>query len=461
MKAFAACLLLAIAAVLLLSATGQPAAAVEVDVIAGGGKHTCILTDASGVKCWGLNTSGQLGDGTVVNRTRPVDVDGLTNRVAAISAGFDHTCAMTANGRARCWGRNDGRLGGLAPDGMARTTPLDVCADDACVTSLSNVDALAAGGSHTCALLRDGSVKCWGNNEDGQLGNGTRTRSPTPVEVGGLADVVAVGAGTSHTCALTAAGAVVCWGSNGEGQIGDERACGMRCSAPSPVTGLDSGVAAISVAGLHACALTTGGAVRCWGFNFDGQVGTGTSGTIYTTPANVSGLDSGVAAISANGGFRGHTCALTSAGRLQCWGDNAEGQLGDGSTTDRYTPVEVPGLSDVVRVAAGDAHTCALTGAGEMLCWGNNASGQLGDGTNTDRTSPVPVAGLAETPGDANCDGSVNSIDAALVLQFSARLLVSLACAGGADADLDGDVDAIDAALILQFTAGLLNSLPP
>jgi alpha-tubulin suppressor-like RCC1 family protein len=358
-----------------------------VQAIAAGGSHTCALTSGGGVKCWGDNGFGQLGDGTSADKNSPVDVVGLGSGVQVIAAGGNHTCALTSGG-VKCWGDNGfGQLGdGTSAD--KNSSPVDVAGLG------SGVQAIAAGGSHTCALT-SGGVKCWGDNGVGQLGDGTSADKSTPVDVLGLGSgVQAMAVGGNHTCALTSGGGVKCWGDNDYGQLGDGTSADKR--TPVDVAGLGSGVQAIAAGGNHTCALTSGG-VKCWGWNESGQLGDGTSGSgaDKNTPVDVAGLGSGVQAIAAGGN---HTCALTSGG-VKCWGDNYRGQLGDGTLAGKNTPVDVLGLgSGVQAIAAGDnflySHTCALTSGGGVKCWGANDYGQLGDGTTASKSTPVDVAGL-------------------------------------------------------------------
>ena len=459
------CALTALLATVLVS-SGQDSAFAhplsDVIRLAVGGGHTCAIDTAAALRCWGENEDGQLGDGTTVDRAVAGDVLGLTTGIAAVVTGASHTCALTTAGGLKCWGWNrygqlgNGMLTGLAPN----PTPVDVLEAD--------VAAVAAGGVHTCSTDTSGGVQCWGRNRFGQVGNGLLcVLCPTPSGVLGLtAPIASVAAGGKHTCALTEAGELSCWGDNTFGQLGVEAAdvCidalleETPCSTtPVAVPGFVDGVDSVSTGFSHTCIVSGAGRALCWGANDSGQLGDGTL-TSRISPREVSGLASGVAAVAAGGR---HTCALTGAGSVQCWGENRAGQLGDGTTTNRAAPVAVLGLNGVIAVAAGFEHTCALTSSGEVSCWGTNVFGQLGDGSSSSRTSPVGV--LAERKvalGDVNCDGNVSATDATLILQLVAGLVSSLLCQDAADADLSGDVNAIDATLVLQLTAGLIDTLP-
>ncbi len=347
-------------------------------LVAGGNGHSCAVTSAGGVKCWGANDAGQLGNNSSTDSHVQVDVVGLSSGVSAISAGRFHSCALTDAGAVKCWGGYDSLV------------PVDVAGLS------SGVVALASGWSHDCVVTSAGGAKCWGVNSYGQLGDGSTTHSlSNPVDVTGLtAGVAAVAAGPSHTCALTGAGGVKCWGANFFGQLGNNSSTDSQ--VPVDVIGLSSSVVAIASTANGNCVVTSAGGVKCWGNNGSGQLGNN-SVSYYgsTIPVDVVGLSSGVVALAAApDGI--HNCALTSAGGVKCWGSNAYGQLGDNSTTDRYTPVDVVGLSSgVVAIGSGYAHTCALMNTGAAKCWGQNRwYGQLGNNTTDDSSAPVPVTGF-------------------------------------------------------------------
>ncbi|HEY1738735.1 MAG TPA: Calx-beta domain-containing protein, partial [Acidimicrobiia bacterium] len=302
---------------------------------------------------------------------------------SSVVGGALHSCALTTTGGVECWGNNaDGELGNGSV--TASTVPVNV-------TGLaSGVVALAAGAWHTCALLRSGGVECWGDNELGQLGDGTTTNRTTPVSVYGLASgVAAVSAGQLHTCVLRSAGGVECWGYNGDGELGNGTTTDE--AVPVAVSSLTAATQ-VSAGGYHTCALTSDGAAHCWGANDFGDLGDGTT-TTRTVPMTVVGLDDGVATIAAGGLY---TCAVTDAGGAQCWGYNRDGELGDGTGVDSDQPVDVAGLtSGMANIAAGLAHTCAVTIAGAAECWGDGEDGDLGDGADAMSLAPVAVNGLS------------------------------------------------------------------
>lgn len=365
-----------------LGSSSTTVVSTQAAVLAAGDYHSCMITTAGGVKCWGDNGYGQLGNGTTTDSTTPVDVSGLTSGVTSVAAATNQTCALTTAGGVKCWGWNSyGELGDNTT--TQRSTPVDVSG------LTSGVAAITVGSHHACALTTTGGVKCWGYNTWGQLGDDTSTERHTPVDVSGLTSgIAAIAAGDSHTCAVTTTGGVKCWGRNGYGQLGDNTTTAR--STAVAVSGLTSGVSAIGAGYSHSCALTTAGGVKCWGDNGRGQLGDNTT-TSHSTPVDVSGLTSGVSAIAvADASFN---CALTTAGGVKCWGRNDYGQLGDNSTTERHTPADVSGLtSGAAGIAAGGYHACAKTTTGSVKCWGRNSDGQLGDATTTQRLTPVTVS---------------------------------------------------------------------
>ena len=296
----------------------------------------------------------------------------------AVAAGSQHTCAIMTDKTVKCWGDNFWRQVG---DGTKtdRNTPVTV-------VGVSGASAISAGDRHTCVIVAGGQVKCWGDNGYGALGDGTLTERLTPVTVAGVSAATGLTLGSFHSCAIVG-GQVKCWGLNVYGQLGD----GTKTNRPTPVsvTGL-TGVTALGAGTSHTCAVLTGGSAKCWGKNLMGQLGDGTT-VDRSTPAPVSGL-TGVAQLTAGYEF---TCALLTNGQVKCWGSNKEGELGDGTVTARLTPVTVSGLTGATNISAGYANACVLLGNGQAKCWGNNYNGALGDGTTTNRTTPVTVAALS------------------------------------------------------------------
>ncbi|PYP50531.1 MAG: chromosome condensation regulator RCC1 [Gemmatimonadetes bacterium] len=348
--------------------------------VSAGSGHACGLTPAGAAYCWGYNGYGDLGNGANTSTTTAVPVSGgLTFATVSVGDGVatlgQHTCGLTGAGAARCWGYNAfGQLGNGTTSPSA--TPIAVSG------GLTFV-AVSAGGTHTCALTSAGAAYCWGANASGNLGDSTRTDSKTPVLVSGGLTFGTVSSGEAHTCAVTAAGAAYCWGFNFDGELGD----GTTTNRSTPVA-VSGGLsfAAVSSGGQHTCGITPAGAAYCWGNNGYGQLGSGT--TSYADTANPV-LVSGALTFAAVSSGAFHTCGVTRAGAVYCWGHNSVGELGNGTMTDSATPVAVSGGLTVSAVSGGYSSTCALTAAGTAYCWGYNGYGQLGNGTT--RSSSVPV----------------------------------------------------------------------
>jgi alpha-tubulin suppressor-like RCC1 family protein len=351
-------------------------------------RHACAVGTGGRVWCWGANAQGQRGDGTQTARSLPNEVTGFGGaRMATVAAGTSHTCAAAApasGGGVWCWGANQaGQLG----DGGNETRPVP-----AQVAILSGVTMLAAGGAHTCARARDGSVACWGANQSGQLGLGTFSNSATPVPVTGMVDAAEIAAGATFSCARRLVGSVWCWGDNRLGQLGT----GATVDRPEPgrVAVLAGALPPLAAGAAHACARrpAPGGAAAtvCWGANQAGQLGDGTR-TDRPTPVPLTiSLDAREVVAGAL-----HTCLRGGDGSVWCWGRGGSGQLGTPSQIDYVFPTSISGLTGVTRIAAGGAHTCALRGS-EVLCWGANDAGQLGDGSTAGRSAPAPVVGAGD-----------------------------------------------------------------
>jgi alpha-tubulin suppressor-like RCC1 family protein len=372
--------------------------------VATGGAHTCALTPDGSAYCWGRGESGQLGvappattcpldGGPRACSLVPVAVSGGL-AFEQLAGGGAHTCGLTSDGTAYCWGRNtSGQLGDNST--TLRTAPVPV------VTTLKFA-VLDAGGSHTCALTSTGVGYCWGLNDRGQLGDGTTTNRSAPVAVTGghiFESIVAGGFETDfdsgHTCAVVSNGVAYCWGHNERGQLGiGSGGLGSEDLTPHPVPTLVTGshVFDVVTAGLgrHTCGLTDAGAAYCWGENTFGALGNGLQ-IDSNLPVAVSGGLAFEQLIA--GGFIGHTCALTASDDAYCWGENERGQVGDGTAVDRLTPVAVAGDHSFTSIDAGFRHTCGLVATGNLYCWGSGAAGQLGNNSTSQSNVPVEVAG--------------------------------------------------------------------
>lgn len=349
--------------------------ALEAKMISGANTN-CALTDTGAVKCWGMGEQGGLGNGQANDSKVPVFVNTMTSGVTHVDSSTLNACAVK-NGAAFCWG--------LWPGGNSTLRPVGV------LGLSSGVKSVHTGNNHNCAIQTSGTVKCWGNNDSGQLGTGVEGGwMKDPVDVVGLSDVKDIGIGEYHTCALTNAGAVKCWGNNLHYQLGvniEQYAIPEIQTLP----GLESGVTAIGIGGNHGCAATSSGQLKCWGDNAYGQLGTGNRQAAPTAVV-ISGLVGQPVKVTAS---NSHTCTLSAAGTIQCWGQNG-GRIGDGTRTDRLYPTAVLGLGSGARdVSAGENGTCAIRTDGKALCWGGNYRGQLGNGnagSGTDKLLPSPVA---------------------------------------------------------------------
>ncbi|HEY5478201.1 MAG TPA: hypothetical protein VIJ84_01150 [Gaiellaceae bacterium] len=356
--------------------------------VSAGGRLTCILVGGGGVKCWGDNFNGELGNNTLMSSSTPVSVRGITGAIA-VNSGYKHSCAVFPAGTISCWGTNDvGELG----NGTLISSPTPIT-----VGGLSGVVASSSGAAHTCALLTGGSLYCWGDNQFGELGTGALIRSKpfgiaSPAQVATISNAVSVSAGFLNTCVLISGGSIECWGYNHDGQTGHGKANHLYPYAdPSPerVSGITNAVS-ISSGAFDTCALIAGGTVRCWGFI--AATDTGSKPLLDSAlPVQAVGIRNAISISS--GGV--HNCALIAGGTVKCWGADQFGQLGDGKLQDSAKPVTVIGIKHAVSISSGVRHTCAVLAGGAVKCWGGNDEGELGSGTLT--TSSVPLSVVQPT----------------------------------------------------------------
>ena len=348
--------------------------------VAAGTDFTCALKSDATVWCWGLNSSGQLGDGTTTNRNRPVQVSGLAG-VADVDNQSDFACALKSNGTVWCWG--NGGFGQLGRGSTANSsTPVQV-------TGLSGVTQISTGYGHACAVLSDGTVRCWGWNVNHMLGDGTTTSSSTPISVSGITTATQIRAGAWNNCVLLADQTITCWGSGSQMRGSGGSGSGSVKTSPTGI----SGVTMLSNAhGQHICAKMSDQSVKCWGYNDHGQVGDN-SQVDRNSPVVIADLTGVIGMSSAN-----HTtCAVKSDGSPWCWGWGGWGQLGTGNSADQFIPAAVPGVGSVSQISAGYVHSCAVLTDSTIKCWGRNQYGSLGNGSTTSTNSAVSVLAPAVT----------------------------------------------------------------
>jgi alpha-tubulin suppressor-like RCC1 family protein len=360
----------------------------DVRAVAAGGDHSCVVLGNGALECWGENADGQTGDNTVGAIVSGVYQDGIKvlptmvrdpKSVHAISLGYTHSCRLVDGGSVECWGSNlrSQMATGTFAGGLSepRTSP------DVSASSVPRLE-VAAGGRHSCGLVEGGGVKCWGRNDEGQLGDGTTTSSGTPVSVERLADAVAVSVGRYHSCAVIADGTVQCWGDNSSRQVGDPDVVGSSVPSPFPVYNL-TGIVAVTCGDFYTCALNVTGAVQCWGENGAGQLGNGTTDAVHGVDEVVKDDKRELAPVRSISAGGAHTCGVDAVGTVHCWGDNSNGELGDGTFTERDGAVSIVMADGLAArtTGAGSSHTCAVASDGTAQCWGTNYSGQLGGGT--------------------------------------------------------------------------------
>jgi len=365
---------------------GGPTGAIQPHRLSLSDGHACFVADSGAVFCWGANPKGQLGTGASgPSQMSPVSVVGLAGPAVEAAAGGvlddGHSLALLPNGVVDGWGSNvQGQLGdGSQTDRLSPTPP---------AWTGAVARAVRTSFSHTCAILADATVRCWGGNFYDQAGvPGGAVIVPTPTLVPLPVNAVDLSLGGYFGCALLADASVACWGQNDNLELGNT---GPDSTTPALVAGLGA-VRAIGLGYRHACALLQSGGVRCWGDDSSGQLGPGATAP-SAVPVAVTGLTGTITSLC---GGSAHTCALSQAGAVQCWGWNYVGELGDGTTTDSASPVAVVGLgAGVAEIACGGEFTCARLAAGGVRCWGGNYNGELGDGTAQNRSTPVAVLGL-------------------------------------------------------------------
>jgi alpha-tubulin suppressor-like RCC1 family protein len=349
--------------------------------ISAGNEHTCgidNMTAAGQLKCWGSNDHGQLGNGNQIDSLSPQVIDG-NQGYKKVVVGSAHTCGLTTGNLVKCWGRNNfGQLG----TGNNTDAHIPVSVDGA----VQYKDVSTAGTS-TCAVTQAGLLKCWGNNNFGVLGDGTTLNRDAPVVIDSSVSYKTVSVGELHTCAITEADVLKCWGHNAFYELGD----GTAATRFLPVI-IDSGtsylkIAPSKVSSYHTCGITLAGKLKCWGNNDYGQLGDSTlMSRAVPTLINAMNFYTDVST-----GFV-HSCAVEAdSQKLFCWGKNDFGQLGDYTFQQRNIPTEADTSQKIVKFSVGYNYTCGITNDGFLRCYGSNTQGQIGNGTIIDVSIPTII----------------------------------------------------------------------
>lgn len=341
--------------------------------VAAGESHSCALLTDQTVKCWGSNGEAILGYGGGQTMSYAQSVPGISTATQVVSGDY-HTCVLLSDQTIWCWGMGEyGQLGnGYADSNYATSTPQQV-------VGINTATQVTGAGYGTCALLADNTVWCWGDQQYGKLGNGSSGwgNQSTPVQVNSITDAIQISGGYDHRCALLNGGGVKCWGRNDGGQLGTGSS-NSHSANPVDVINVVNAIK-ISLGRDRACALISGGTIKCWG------------GGVGATPQAVAGISTAVDVSSGES----HSCAVLANGTVRCWGSGSWGELGNGSNSSSATPVAVTGISNAVSVNAGNGFSCALLANQKIKCWGYNGSGSLGDGTLV--ASNVPVYRLSSS----------------------------------------------------------------
>ena len=371
----------------------------DATAITTGPDFSCALHQSGTISCWGNNRYGQLGNGQngyIDYSSVPLEVVGIVD-ATAIATSWEHSCALHQGGTISCWGNNyNGQLGnGQSGENAMSSVPVQVA-------DITDATAITTGANHSCALHQNGTISCWGRNNHGQLGNGEsgdESEFSEPVKVEGIADATAITTGGEHSCALHITRTISCWGNNYSGQLGNGQS-GENAASSVPAQVADiTNATAITTGANHSCALHQNGTISCWGNNEFGKLGNGTDNNYSSVPAQIANIKDATAITTG----AGNSCALHQTSTISCWGDNWYGQLGSG-TDDSYSsvPAQIANIKDAIAIATGGAHSCALHQTGTISCWGPNWNGQLGNGQRGYNPSglvevrPVGVIGITD-----------------------------------------------------------------